>query len=1014
MAVSKSHEAGIFVQHTNFSSIEDQANSVRNSQWAYVNLHSIGSPDLTDDGQVNRGFRDALSLYGMMKIARDVKRGGGFPEHDCNNNNKSKEGHLISRRRPWDSCVNVPNSFFRSPRTSPPSRVTGGHDICTCSVSSSSSKPQYCSSSPPPVESCMPGLHQKYHDFYPDCKEFHLPECYRRIVEHDDLYLPPSRPLSPALTDHDWPLSRPCSPPFPRPATDYSSATVCPRPPAVICSCPKLNPPSPPSASYRDVYLPDTRPCTPKAEPPCPCPSPRQECFDLAMLTTVYDNMPVPRRRKKSLDDPYLPKPRNTACSTSPSRSSSPCCEPSTIMSRPKAQLQSRVCQECHSQCCKGPSYCNPQYIVETPLSMSPPHSKVPSPRSRNQGRGGGDGGGGGRGGGGGGGGGDLGSPRCQACDCHKKDRQNGNSFQSAQICPPPKTTRPCYSPPASPCPPSPSPPSPCAPPSPCGPPPCRLLLAAEMLSSVEECAKIPSPKCAALFSIVPCPKPSSRPASPRPASPPSTCPPKVDFCKTPRTPSPEPKSCNTNTECANCDCHKPAANPPTPRPCGCPVPAWKLNLPPPSPPCKEVEAPRSPSLKTAEPKCDCHVTKKHKQLKFSNQITTPSLCPSPECEDCDCNRYQRKKIQDLPSSKTTPPKQRPAYSPPLSPALLSTDDGTEAEDVPIPSKSAGKSPKRGTPLPRLRTAETWRAFECSKSPDRRKPLYSSEDQPISKASPPRKKSPPPRPYSKRLPPSRVPRPSYTQGITRRCCCGGCECLDASSMISTKCPFCSHVHSCCCGMCNCPIPTCSSKSPISDSSTPTPRSPQTMASRLPFRSNSEFYSSSRLKSPPPLSARSYFNNRPATQVKSKSRLELLDPVHHPSPRSQIELFNKFLKSQSSRYAQSPPQTSSAQKEFLPRRSQAPESARTWRSYKQQHQQHHHHHQGRSSHVPKGASAILLPTNPSHVKVCLAKTSQPNAYENLRSMQETRLLSKPSLGRRGGCTCRSCAYGETPL
>lgn len=87
---------------------------------------------------------------------------------------------------------------------------------CRCQCSCSHCPP--CPPCPRPVESCLPGLHKKYRDFYPDCKESHLPSGYRNFVEHDDLYLPPSRPLSSASNYCNRPTSsRSWSPPSPSP-----------------------------------------------------------------------------------------------------------------------------------------------------------------------------------------------------------------------------------------------------------------------------------------------------------------------------------------------------------------------------------------------------------------------------------------------------------------------------------------------------------------------------------------------------------------------------------------------------------------------------------------------------------------------------------------------------------------------------------------------------------------------------------------------------------------------------
>lgn len=125
---------------------------------------------------------------------------------------------------------------------------------CPCSCSPCplpSCCPPPCPPCPPkPVESCLPGLHQKYKDFYPDCTENHLPSSYRNFVEHDDLYLPPSRPLSSASNYCNGPTSsRSWSPPSPPSqqrchcgTAQYQSAQVRP-------------------GSTWDMHIPESKPC---------------------------------------------------------------------------------------------------------------------------------------------------------------------------------------------------------------------------------------------------------------------------------------------------------------------------------------------------------------------------------------------------------------------------------------------------------------------------------------------------------------------------------------------------------------------------------------------------------------------------------------------------------------------------------------------------------------------------------------------------------------------------------
>ena len=125
---------------------------------------------------------------------------------------------------------------------------------CACSPCPSPCCPPpclpVCPYPPRPVESCLPGLHQKYRDFYPDCKENHLPISYRNFVEHDDLYLPSSRPISSASNYCNRPTSsRSWSPPSPPSqqkchcgAAQYQSAHARP-------------------GSPWDIRIPESKPC---------------------------------------------------------------------------------------------------------------------------------------------------------------------------------------------------------------------------------------------------------------------------------------------------------------------------------------------------------------------------------------------------------------------------------------------------------------------------------------------------------------------------------------------------------------------------------------------------------------------------------------------------------------------------------------------------------------------------------------------------------------------------------
>ncbi|CAM6039702.1 unnamed protein product [Sphagnum compactum] len=173
--------------------------------WAYVKLHGNGSPRWTSSRN-NKNLQEILSSIGLKEPVRNMKGGTGPP--DC----PPKCGYGC------DSCTYLDQQ-------------------CCCPCLCDSSSPQ-CG----PVD-CSPGLHTPYEGFYPDCKDSHLPVA-RRVVEHDDLYLPPCHSPNPcSYVDLGH-----CSSPLPR----------CPPPaPPKLCLCPK------PSACLSDVYLPSPRPHTP-------------------------------------------------------------------------------------------------------------------------------------------------------------------------------------------------------------------------------------------------------------------------------------------------------------------------------------------------------------------------------------------------------------------------------------------------------------------------------------------------------------------------------------------------------------------------------------------------------------------------------------------------------------------------------------------------------------------------------------------------------------------------------
>lgn len=1040
-------EGRVFQQQNSRNQLE-QINET--SHLAYAHSHGTGVPEWTAD-KGNRNLREIFSNPGLRKPVRNIKGGsnsdyccsGVIPSYNC--------------RRHLDVKFSRETKLSSPSMDSPPSRIAGGTG-CNCSYPPSNRQTN-CSSERP-VEACLPGLHQKYKDFYPDCRESHLPRGYRRFVEHDDLYLPPSRPLSPTSTDHDdlyLPSSRPCSPPSP-PQEDWF--TPCPLPCAPptpkICTCKKPRPSA--SVYMADIYLPESRPCTPAGDdvylpstPRCPSP-PSRECFGLGRMANEHDDMPMPYTRPPSptysdscrlspiavleRDDLhlpssrpmtpmsvepielYLPSSRSPSCSCSPSLSrspspspspspcpsptssiyideipnpfpgnryvsckdclchkaestrnlcpppqgkTSPCRDcvchlgalspsqgggtgrqtpakgptrcPSPSKPRFKLQLNQPACQECTSpSVCKGPAHCNPHYIVETPLSCSPPsRSKSPSPRPKSVG------------------GNCLGaveflSPRCQTCDCHKKGGINAISS-----CSPPKSSSPC----SSGCP-SPSPsPKPCRPPSPspkpCRPPspkpcqiitscqPCRLPLAAELLSGMEDCFRhveqVPAP-CAASV------KPTST-------------------CITPAKPISKASPCDSR--CATCECHKvkaspckppdpppcrrspspPACKPSTPPACSCPSSPPSPCKPPGPPACScssspspKSVCPPSPGFKTPSPRCvdcDCHKQPKSKQFKCSTQIKAPT-CLSMECDrmDCDCHHHHSNAVQHRPAESTIS-KKWPQQHLSLDPGPLCAE--CEAY-MPKGTNLVCKLVKHEVPLEPCKFPISWESRRDMQRPPCNPQSLASEipekksyDQCAPK---PAKLETQSSAFSNWEPSSRVPRPTSPQQVTRRCCCGKCTCTDPRCFITTTCPFCAHVHSCCCGMCCCPIPTCSSKSPIPDSCRPTLMSPKNSSAA---RKGDPRTCHPRLRSPSPIS-QNIFSKGANTPVKAaqaskspmvKTKLQSLDPKSRfPSPRTQMKSFNNFLKSQSRRQLHNTtPEPRRSSQRCASRRSQLP-------------------------------------------------------------------------------------------
>lgn len=144
---------------------------------------------------------------------------------------------------------------------------------------------------------------------------------------------------------------------------------------------------------------------------------------------------------------------------------------------------------------------------------------------------------------------------------------------------------------------------------------------------------------------------------------------------------------------------------------------------------------------------------------------------------------------------------------------------------------------------------------------------------------------------------SRVP----NREIMRRCCCGLCKNRFSRSHFTTKCPFCANVHSCCCGMCSCPLPSCTSKSPIlessnsSDNCTSTTNSPSNA-----YHHNHPGFVSSRPKSLSPMRRTYLAGLDKAQRQRSNSTRSKCRNAFEPSPRELLESFHDFLKSESRR------------------------------------------------------------------------------------------------------------------
>ena len=749
-----------------------------NNNMAIGNLSCRFLPIIGVPPRINE--RLVIWIAACVNDTMKTEEGGRLgPENIHNNTSSCVAG--VSNRHPWDQSLQSGLKSIQPPSQSPPSRLSGGNGYggqCTCA---STNKSSCGGSSSRAVEACVPGLHEKYKDFYRDCREIHQAQPYRRAVDHDDLYLPASRPLSPVSIDHDD-LYLPLAP-------------SCPPVPTKSCSCK-----TPPSRSdcFGDIYLPPSRPCTPRFcddkediyLPPSPkCAPPPRECFGLGGMASKFDDMPRPASSCKPSPNPnccypdlklppsrpltpmsvepidlYLPPSPTCSQSYSPSPSCSPsrCPSPSLVYidEHPAPPCGERYvsCKDC--LCHKAESTRN---LCPTPQT-SPCRDCVCHLGSWSPSQRGGAGppsslGGSTRCGDGfktpskprapkpsfscsmpsrppsppsnpaksSYGGAD---PRCQSCDCHKK----GNSPSRCAVS---KPSSPCSMPPRQQCP-EPRP-SYCFTPSPS---PCRLPFAAELLPANGICygnpQKIPSPS--------PC------------RSPPPSCPPL------------KPNPCDPR--CATCDCHKPNC-PPSPPPCGCSPPPT-----PKSPSCGPCGSggggggPQKPKFKIPSPRCaecDCH--KNSKQMKCSMQVTATNMCPL----GCLCRHCQTR----------FPPVDRAGPS-----------NATNMVQQPKPDQRCMQTQTVIAPRERYPSC-----IQQGMGTKVEFPLTcNSESRDLVAYSP------------QRIAASG----SQDRVLTQGCCCGTCDSIESRSLITSQCAFCEHMHSCCCGMCACPNPSCGSKSPISD------------------------------------------------------------------------------------------------------------------------------------------------------------------------------------------------------
>lgn len=200
---------------------------------------------------------------------------------------------------------------------------------------------------PRPVESCQPGIHKQYRDFYPDCKGTHLPRGYRNSVENDDLYLPSPPPVN-SNSCYNMPMSsRSCSPPPIQPLTQRCRCCQCPRtlepnpsfkplvcPPKPLLCPPKVDrccsPPSPRCFSFSDEVksccFPTPPRCPPLSDQVDPCRSPPPpKCPPVPDQVSPWCFPTSPKSPLPNRADPCHPPPSPIICAAVPDTVSSWC-----------------------------------------------------------------------------------------------------------------------------------------------------------------------------------------------------------------------------------------------------------------------------------------------------------------------------------------------------------------------------------------------------------------------------------------------------------------------------------------------------------------------------------------------------------------------------------------------------------------------------------------------------------------------------------------------------------------